>query len=118
MNGVSTEAALPFKSLRKPQDRLDALVARAKSAYFVGDMDHFSTLSDQAVDMGFSLLMDNSHQVSRPRIQRLQGYEQLADIIEFGTVHGSVSLMARVQQIPNPELKAYLLIRVAEGILK
>jgi hypothetical protein len=100
-----------------PANRLEAIVAAAESAYRVGDLNEFASYSDQAVDLGISFLTENGRSVSL-RVQRLEGYERLADIIEFGTAHGLDFLVDRIRQAPNSRLKTYLLIRAAEGVAK
>lgn len=100
-----------IQEINDPIQRLQALVAAAQSAYYVGDLNNFTILSDQIFDRGIEFFENSTRRADvRP------GYAEMTGIIEFAAAHNQTWIVERVQHVHNPLLKAYLLIFVAKGL--
>jgi len=100
-----------IQEINDPIQRLQALVAAAQSAYYVGDLNNFTILSDQIFDRGIEFFENSTRRADvRP------GYAEMTSIIEFAAAHNQTWIIERVQHVQDPLLKAYLLIFVAKGL--
>jgi hypothetical protein len=100
------------QEINMPIQRLQALVAVARSAYYVGDLNNFTILSDQIFDQGAEFFEKNSTHRADVR----PGYAEITNIVEFAAAHNQTWIIERVRHVQDPLLKAYLLIFVAKGL--
>ncbi len=96
--------------------RLSALVAVAQAAHYVGDDSSCIQLSAEALDIGTKLFETNRSQIPDQSVTRLSGFQDLAQLGRFGGGHDLRWMVERVRQVQDIELKAYLLMYVAEGM--
>lgn len=98
-------------------DKINAEVALVEAGYFV-DRDDFPDMLEEAFDHATAALEDDYRLRPQFRTDQRKEYETLSELVEFGVNHGQVSLITRITQLPNDQLRAYLLIHAAKGLTK
>lgn len=100
------------ETLDKPFDKLRAMVALVDPAYHVGDIQQYESLANQSFDLGVQLF---SADTSANQIQNRRGFAELRDLITFIASRPENVLKAKVRQLPDDWLKAYLWLYEEEG---
>ncbi|PYP91941.1 MAG: hypothetical protein DMG65_05745 [Candidatus Angelobacter sp. Gp1-AA117] len=94
--------------------KLTAMVQMAKAAFYVKDSRTFSDLVLTVLDSGVKAVQKSA----TGDIDERHGYSQLAELVEFSSEHGEAWVEDSIRALPDPALKAYLLIAAAKGVIK
>jgi hypothetical protein len=104
-----------MQSVTAPVEQLQAKVAVAKSAYYLGDTVRLKRLTNKIMDDAILLFEKDS---KRNRADLHNGYREMVDIVEFAAAHDLTWVLQRVAHIENPLLRAHTMIFMAKGFVE
>jgi len=102
-------------NVRHPSDRFHAEVTLAAAAYSVGDSTQYRSMKDDAFDLGIAFVNQEARNSPGERIQNLQSFDQLKELVTRISALPPNGVSTRIQQLPDSWLKAFLLVYAAEG---
>jgi hypothetical protein len=106
-----------FDSFGDPNQRLMATVWIAEAAHATEDIGNFQYLANALYENAVQLFESSYEKDKDSMIEDRPGYEELSELIEFGAAHNVSWLLDESKQMPDPRLKAYLLMHAAKGLM-
>jgi len=102
--------------IKDEDQKLPVTAALAKSAYYAGDIEKFSSLSLQVTERALKLFRKSVHDHPEKPADSQAGYLVLMDIVEFSLSHDIPSFFYVASQTDDPALKTHLFLYAAKGM--
>jgi hypothetical protein len=102
--------------IKDDDQKVRAMAALAKAAYYAQDYDSFNYLTTQVVEKAFKVFDKSVQDNPKRPADSLRGYDELTDVTEFTVAHNFDWMMKGARDAKSDVLKAHLLMYAAKGM--